>query len=52
MTDESPAMAPILMKYSSQASDGPRVLMATAMGAGTLSCEYGTMPVSTRDTAM
>ena len=38
MTDDRPAMAPILTTGRSQASAGPAALMPTAIGSGTLSC--------------
>ncbi len=52
MTDESPAMAPIFTTGRSQASAGPAALMPTAIGSGTLSLVYLTMPVRTSATAM
>ena len=42
MTDERPAMAPILTTGRSQASPGPAALMPTAIGSGTLSWVYRT----------
>ena len=52
MTLLRPAIAPILTIGRSQASPGPAALMPTAIGSGTLSSVYLTIPVSTRATAM
>ena len=52
MTDESPAMAPILTIGRSHARPGPAALMPTAIGSGTFSSVYFTMPVSTIATVM
>ena len=45
-------MAPILMNGRSQARPGPAALMPTAIGSGTFSSVYFTIPVRTSDTAM
>ena len=52
MTDERPAIAPIFTTGRSQARAGPAALMPTAIGSGTLSSVYLTMPVSTSATTI
>ncbi len=52
MTDDSPAIAPILMMGRSHASWGPAALIPTAIGSGTASSLKLTIPVSTSATAM
>jgi hypothetical protein len=50
MTELRPAMAPNLI--SDAIHPTPAWSAATAIGSGTSSCRYGTMPVATADTAM
>ena len=52
ITEVRPAIAPILTMGRSQAIAGPTALTPTAMGSGTLSSVYLTMPVRTNATAM
>ena len=49
ITDDRPAMAPISTNVTSQSC--PVASTPTAIGCGTPSCEYGTMPVKISETA-
>ena len=46
-TDASPAIAPMLIRYVSHASDGPAFSIATNTGCGTFSSVYCASPVIT-----